>query len=73
MKYKITIFDYIILTKCWLENCIINFEIIGFTLYKTQENSFNQNSGIIVYVVYVNKQLKVNNVSEIIINYCNCL
>lgn len=42
--------DYIILTKCWLESCIINLNIDGFKLYKTSRNNFNQNSGLVVIV-----------------------
>jgi len=39
-----------------LRNCIIHFEIAGFTAYKTHENNFNE------IRVYVNKKDNVNNV-----------
>lgn len=66
LNTKLQFFDCIILTECWLKNCVINFKLTGFNAYKTQENNFNQNSGIIVYV---NKKDKINNVNEIMIDY----
>lgn len=62
--------DCIILTECWLSNCVVKFEIDGFISYRTSDNNFNQNSGI---VAFVNSKHTVNNFSEIIIDNCNCL
>lgn len=59
-----------ILTECWLSNYVIKFEIDGFISYRTSDNNFNQNSGI---VTFVNSKHIVNNFSQIIIDNCNCL
>jgi len=70
LNNNLNLIDCIVLTECWLNNCVINFEIHGFTSYTTKENNFNQNSGIVVFVSNKHKIIKV---SEIFMDNCNCL
>jgi len=50
LNNNLILIDCIVLTECWLNNCVSNFDIHGFTSYRTKQNNFNQNSGIVVFV-----------------------
>lgn len=62
--------DCIVLTKAWLPCSVINYNTDNFNVIKTNNNLFNQTSGIIVYV---NNKHQISDFTEIFIDKCNCL
>lgn len=70
MSTALNLLDFIVLIEAWLLNNIVSYKIENFNAIKTNDNLFNQNSGIIVFI---NKKYQINEFTEFAIDICNYL